>query len=87
MILLLEALFMAFATFRNVLYFIEVKHAFNKKKTKTKIPRNYSDNFGVITFFMLNQFLELPKKRLGRPFSIFRPTQAYVHCTVTTSQT
>ena len=50
MILLLEALFMAFATFRNVLYFIEVKHAFNKKKTKTKIPRNYSDNFGVITF-------------------------------------
>ena len=32
MILLLEALFMAFATFRNVLYFIEVKHAFNKKK-------------------------------------------------------
>ena len=34
MILLLEALFMAFATFRNAWYFIEVKHAFNSKKEK-----------------------------------------------------
>ena len=70
MILLLEALFMAFATFRNGLYFIEVKHAFNskKEKNKTKIPKNYSDIFGVIAIFMLNQFFGATQKRLGRPF-------------------